>query len=124
MCSAEALAGLTALQDVTLEATDITTAEVFEGSGIQSLNVRSTWITVFSPLESCPGLSRLIVGELPSGAAETLAGLTNLAELRLYATPGLTCPILQDFKSCEIWICMAAQSLTRKHSRSCRICVM
>lgn len=85
--SAEVLAGLTALQDVTLEATGITTVEVFEGSGIQFLNVRSTWITDFSPLESCSSLSHLIVGELPSGAIKTLAGLTNLVELRLYSTP-------------------------------------
>ena len=85
--SVEALAGLTALQDVTLEATGITTVEVFEGSSIQSLNVRGTWITDFSPLESCSRLSRLIIGELPSGVAETLMGLTNLEELRLYATP-------------------------------------
>ena len=84
--SVEVLAQLTALQEVTLEATGITSVEVFEGSGIQSLNARGTWITDFSPLESCPDLSRLIVGELPGGAAETLAGLTGLVELRLYAT--------------------------------------
>lgn len=84
--SAEALAQLTALQEVTLEATGITSVEVFEGSGIQSLNARGTWVTDFSPLESCPNLTRLIVGELPGGAAETLAGLTGLVELRLYAT--------------------------------------
>ena len=84
--SAEVLAQLTALQEVTLEATGITSVEVFEGSGIQSLNARGTWVTDFSPLESCPNLARLIVGELPGGAAETLAGLTGLVELRLYAT--------------------------------------
>ena len=84
--SAEALAQLTALQEVTLEATGITSVEVFEGSGIQSLNARGTWVTDFSPLESCPNLTRLIVGELPGGAADTLAGLTGLVELRLYAT--------------------------------------
>ena len=60
--------------------------EVFEESGIQSLNVRGTWVTDFSPLESCSGLTHMIVGELPGGAAETLAGLTNLVELRLYST--------------------------------------
>ena len=87
--SAEVLAGLTALQDVTLEATGIATVEVFEGSAIQSLNVRSTWITDFSPLESCSNLSRLIIGELPSDVVETLTGLTNLEELRLYSTPGV-----------------------------------
>lgn len=84
--SVEVLAQLTALQEVTLEATGITSVEVFAGSGIQSLNARGTWITDFSPLESCPDLTRLIVGELPSGAAETLAGLTGLVELRLYST--------------------------------------
>ncbi|MDY5508944.1 MAG: hypothetical protein SPG02_00625 [Dysosmobacter sp.] len=84
--SAEVLAQMTALQEVTLEATGITSVEVFEGSGIQSLNARGTWVTDFSPLESCPNLTRLIVGELPGGAAETLAGLTGLVELRLYAT--------------------------------------
>ena len=84
--SVEVLAQLTALQEVTLEATGITSVEVFEGSGIQSLNARSTWVTDFSPLESCPDLTRLIVGELPSGAVETLAGLTGLVELRLYST--------------------------------------
>lgn len=85
--SVEVLAGLTALQDVTLEATGITTVECFEGSSIQSLNVRDTWITDFSPLESCSYFSRLIVGELSDGAVETLAGLTDLEELRLYSTP-------------------------------------
>ena len=84
--SVEVLAQLTALQEVTLEATGITSVEVFAGSGIQSLNARGTWITDFSPLESCPDLTCLIVGELPSGAAETLAGLTGLVELRLYST--------------------------------------
>lgn len=84
--SAEVLSQLTALQEVTLEATGITSVEAFEGSGIQSLNVRSTWITDFSPLASCPSLTRLIVGELPGGAVETLVGLTNLVELRLYST--------------------------------------
>lgn len=84
--STEVLAQLTALQEVTLEATGITSVEIFEGSGIQSLNVRGTWVTDFSPLESCPNLTRLIAGELPSGAAETLAGLTGLTELRLYST--------------------------------------
>lgn len=78
--SVEVLTQLTALQEVTLEATGITSVEVFAGSGIQSLNVRGTWITDFSPLESCPDLTRLIVGELPGGAAETLAGLTGLVE--------------------------------------------
>lgn len=85
--SVEELDELTALQQVPLEATDITSVDVFEGSSIQSLNVRDTWITNFSPLESCPRLTRLVVGELPGGSAKTLTGLTNLTELRLYSTP-------------------------------------
>ena len=85
--SAEILTGLTALRDVTLEATGITSVDIFEGSNIQSLNVRSTWVTDFSPLNSCPSLSRLIVGELPAEAVKTLKGLTSLTELRLYSSP-------------------------------------
>lgn len=84
--SVDVLTGLTALQEVTLEATSITSLDDFAGSDIRFLNVRSTWITDFSPLESCSRLSRLIVGELPDGAVETLSGLTTLEELRLYST--------------------------------------
>jgi serine/threonine protein kinase len=84
--STEVLAELTALQKVTLEATGITSVDALAGSNIQSLNVRGTWVTDFSPLESCSSLTRLIVGELPGGAVETLSGLTNLVELRLYST--------------------------------------
>lgn len=87
--SAAALAGLTALQEVTLEATGITSVEDFAESNVQSLNVRGTWVTDFSSLASCSSLVRLIIGELPSGAAETLGGLTGLVELRLYATQGV-----------------------------------
>ncbi len=104
--TAEVLAQLTALQEVTLEATGITSVEMLEGSGIQSLNVRSTWITDLSPLESCPNLSRLIVGELPGGSVETLAGLTNLVELRLYSTPGvdLSCFVgLQKLRDLDLY---------------------
>lgn len=72
--SVEVLAELTALQEVTLEAIGITSVEAFEESSIQSLNVRGTWVTDFSPLESCSSLSRLVVGELPSGAVATLVG--------------------------------------------------
>ena len=91
--SVEVLAGLPNLREVTLEASGITSVEAFAGSGIQSLNVRGTWVNDFSPLEVCPDLTRLVVGEMPGGAAETLAGLTGLTELRLYATAGvdLTC---------------------------------
>ena len=99
--SVEALAQLTALQEVTLDATGITSVEVFEGSGIQSLNVRSTWVADFSPLKSCPNLSRLIVGELPGGAVETLAGLTNLTELRLYSTPAVDLSCFVGFQKLQ-----------------------
>ncbi|MBM6830052.1 leucine-rich repeat domain-containing protein [Anaerotignum lactatifermentans] len=84
--SVEVLSQLTALREVILEASGITSLKELEGSSIQSLNVRGTWVTDFSPLESCPNLTCLIIGELPSGAAETLAGLTGLMELRLYST--------------------------------------
>lgn len=85
--SVDALSKLTALQEVTLQATGITSVEVFAESDIRFLNVRSTWVTDFSPLKSCSSLSRMIVGELPDGAAETLGELVNLTELRLYSTP-------------------------------------
>ena len=84
--SIEVLSQLTALREVTLEAAGITSLKAFEGSGIQFLNVRGTWVTDFSPLESCPNLTRLIIGDLPGGAVETLVGLTGLVELRLYST--------------------------------------
>lgn len=99
--SVEVLAGLTALQEVTLEATGITSVEAFEGNSIQSLNVHGTWVTDFSPLESCPSLSRLIVGELPSGAVETLAGLTGLAELRLYSTQEVDLSLFAGFQKLQ-----------------------
>lgn len=83
----QVLADLHQLREVTLEATGITSVEVFAGSELQSLNVRGTMVGDFSPLESCSSLTRLIVGELPGGAAQTLEGLTGLEELRLYSTP-------------------------------------
>lgn len=99
--SVEALDELTALQEVTLEATGITSVDVFEGSSIQSLNVRGAWITDFSPLESCPNLTRLIAGELPSGAVETLTGLTNLVELRLYSTSEVDLSYFAEFQKLQ-----------------------
>ncbi len=104
--SIDVLTDLTALREVTLEATGITSVDVFESSGIQFLNVRSTWVTDFSPLESCPFLSRLIVGELPGGAVETLSGLTNLVELRLYSTSevDLSCFVgLQKLRDLDLY---------------------
>lgn len=97
--SADVLSGLSQLREITLEATGITSVETLAGSGIQSLNVRSTWVSDFSPLENCPHLTRLIVGELPSGAAETLEGLTGLEELRLYSTPDVDLRFLIDLKT-------------------------
>lgn len=99
--SIDVLADLTKLQEVTLEATGITSVDVFKTSRIQSLNVRSTWVTDFSPLESCPSLSRLIVGELPDGAVETLSGLTNLVELRLYSTSEVDLSYFAEFQKLE-----------------------
>lgn len=95
--SADVLAGLPNLRGVGLEATGVTSVEAFAGSGIQSLNVRTTWVTDYTPLESCPALTRLITGSMPDGAAETLAGLTGLEELRLYSTPRLDLSIFENF---------------------------
>lgn len=87
--SADALGGLPALREVGLEATGVTSVEAFAGSGIQFLNVRTTWVTDYTPLESCPALTHLVTGSMPGGAADTLAGLTALERLRLYSTPQL-----------------------------------
>ena len=122
--SVEVLAGLTALQEVTLEATGITSVETFEGSGIQSLNVRGTWVTDFSPLESCPSLSRLVVGELPSGAVETLAGLTGLVELRLYSTQEVDLShftVFQKLQDLDLYGCTLLHSETLTHLPSLRL---
>ena len=94
----EVLAKLPALREVTLEATGITSVEVFRGSEIQALNVRTTWVTDYTPLEECPNLTRLITGSMPEGAAETLAGLAGLEELRLYSTPQLDLTLFQTFQ--------------------------
>ena len=84
--STDVLADLPALREVVLEATGITSVEVFRGSNIHSLNVRTTWVTDYTPLEECLNLTRLITGSMPEGAANTLRGLTGLEELRLYST--------------------------------------
>lgn len=85
--SAEVLAELTALQEVTMEATDISTVGFFAGSDIRFLNVRGNKrITDFSPLKSCPKLSRLTIGELSGETVQSLKELTNLTELNLYST--------------------------------------
>lgn len=95
----QVLTQLPALREVVLEATGVTSVEVFRGSGIQSLNVRTTWVTDYTPLEECPNLTRLVTGSMPQGAAETLAGLTGLEELRLYSTDGVDLSLFQDFQS-------------------------
>ena len=87
--SAQVLAELPQLREVTLEATGITSVEAFAGSELQSLNVRTTWVNDYTPLESCPNLTQLVTGSMPEGAAETLAGLTDLERLRLYSTSGV-----------------------------------
>ena len=94
----QVLTQLPALREVVLEATGVTSVEVFRGSGIQSLNVRTTWVTDYTPLEECPNLTRLVTGSMPQGAAETLAGLTGLEELRLYSTDGVDLSLFQEFQ--------------------------
>ena len=96
--SVQVLAELPQLREVTLEATGITSVEVFAGSEIQSLNVRTTWVNDYTPLESCPNLTQLVTGSIPEGAAQTLAGLTNLERLRLYSTPGVDMAWLSEFQ--------------------------
>ena len=96
---ASVLAELPQLQRLVLEAAGITSLEVFRGCAFQSLNVRSTWVSDFTPLEDCPNLAHLIVGELPGGAVDTLAGLTNLVELRLYSTPGVDLTIFHALQA-------------------------
>ena len=83
---ASVLAELPQLQRLVLEAAGITSLEVFRGCAFQSLNVRSTWMSDFTPLEDCPNLAHLIVGELPGGAVDTLAQLESLQVLNLGET--------------------------------------
>lgn len=99
--SVEALSGLSKLREVTLEATGITSVEVFRGSGIRALNVRTTWVKDYTPLETCPDLTRLVTGSMPEGTAETLVGLTGLEELRFYSTPGLDLTLLAGFQDLQ-----------------------
>ncbi len=92
------LTQLPLLREVVLEATGITSVDTFAGSAIQSLNVRTTWVTDYTPLERCPNLTRLIIGDLPDGAAQTLAGLTSLEELRLYSSPGVDLTFFSEYQ--------------------------
>ena len=84
--SADSLARLPALRELVLDATGVVSLDAFGGSGLRYLNTRGTWVTDYTPLERCPDLKRLITGSMPEGAADTLAGLTGLEELRLYST--------------------------------------
>ena len=93
--TAEGVAQLPMLREVILEATGVTSVAAFAGSDIQYLNVRTTWVTDYTPLETCPSLTRLVTGSMPEGAAETLAGLSGLEELRLYSTDGLDLSLFQ-----------------------------
>lgn len=96
--TAEGVAQLPMLREVILEATGVTSVAAFAGSDIQYLNVRTTWVTDYTPLETCPSLTRLVTGSMPEGAAETLSGLSGLSgleELRLYSTDGLDLSLFQ-----------------------------
>lgn len=99
--SIQVLAELHQLREVTLEATGITSVEVFAGSEIQSLNVRTTWVNDYTPLETCPNLTQLVTGSMPEGAVETLAVLTNLEQLRLYSTPGVDLTQLTELQDLQ-----------------------
>lgn len=99
--SIQVLAQLHQLREVGLEATGITSVEVFAGSEIQSLNVRTTWVNDYAPLETCSNLTQLITGSMPEGAAETLAGLTDLECLRLYSTPGVDLAQLTELQDLQ-----------------------
>lgn len=111
----EVLAELPALREVTLEATGITSVEVFRGSDLQSLNVRTTWVTDYTPLEKCPNLTWLITGSMPEGAAKTLAGLTGLEELRLYSTPRLDLSLFRRLQRLQKVDFSAARSPIPRH---------
>lgn len=97
--TAEGVAQLPMLREVILEATGVTSVAAFAGSDIQYLNVRTTWVTDYTPLETCPSLTRLVTGSMPEGAAETLAELTGLEELRLYSTPSLDLTLFAEFQN-------------------------
>lgn len=99
--SADVLAQLPNLREVGLEATGVTSVAAFAGSDIQFLNVRTTWVTDYTPLEDCPKLTRLITGSMPDGAASTLTGLTGLEELRLYSTAHLDLSLFAQFQQLQ-----------------------
>lgn len=91
--SADLLAELPELRELSLEATGVTSIEAFRGCDLQYINVRTTWVDDYTPLYDCAHLTRLVTGSMPEGAVETLSGLTGLVELRLYSTQNvdLTC---------------------------------
>lgn len=84
-----ALKELSRLRELNLEATGVTSLDVLSGSALEKLNARSTWVTDYSILAECPGLRSLVTGDLPSGAWESIGGLTSLEELRVYSSSGL-----------------------------------
>lgn len=86
------------LRELVLDGSAITSVDALAGSGLQYLNLRTTWVTDYTPLESCPHLTRLITGDLPAGAAATLSGLTGLEELRLYSTPDMDAAYLSNMQ--------------------------
>ena len=84
--SADLLAELPELRELSLEATGVTSIEAFRGCDLQYINVRTTRVDDYTPLADCAQLTRLVTGFVPEGAVETLSGLTGLVELRLYST--------------------------------------
>ena len=71
---------------------------MLSGSALEKLNVRSTWVTDYSILAECSGLCSLITGDLPSGAWDSIGGLTALEELRVYSSSGLDFSVLEGME--------------------------
>lgn len=96
--SITALKELSRLRELNLEATGVTSLDVLSGSALEKLNARSTWVTDYSILAECPGLRSLVTGDLPSGAWESIGGLTSLEELRVYSSSGLDFSVLEGME--------------------------
>ena len=87
------LARLPALRELVLDATGVTSVEAFAGSGIQlPQHPGHLGDRLHAPGGAALQLTRLITGSMPEGAADTLAGLTGLEELRLYSTSDVDLP--------------------------------
>lgn len=99
--SADLLAGLPELRELSLEATGVTSIEAFRGCDLQYINVRTTWVDDYTPLADCTHLTRLVTGSMPDGAVETLSGLTGLAELRLYSTQNVDLTYLTSMQQLQ-----------------------